>query len=83
MTLKVKILSIIAVICNVGLFVLGWVVWQSAWNLGQYASVFFLIGAGVLNVYLLAHEFFSVERRLERQVKLARLRKELKEFEAG
>ena len=77
MTMKIKILTVLSVLLNLFILFFGFVSWMDAYNPERALVSVALIVAGLVNFILIAHEFRSTERRLEKRVRIARLEKEL------
>lgn len=72
-----KILVILSVLLNLFILFYGFVSWMDAYN-GPRLIMSGMLGiAGMLNLFLIAYEFRSTERRLEKRVRIARMEKEL------
>ncbi len=75
--MKIKILTVLSVLLNLFILFFGVVSWMDAYNSERALVSVALIVAGFVNFILIAHEFRSTERRLEKRVRIARLEKEL------
>ena len=77
MSLHMKVAVLAAVLLNLTVMGAGWVTWMDSYNAGRLFFATALIVAPLLNLYLIAHEFRSTERRLEKRLRIARMEKEL------
>ncbi len=82
MSVRLRIFIALAVILNAVSVLVGAVALINDYNIRPFEMLYYVlvIAAPLASLYLIFHELRREERRLERQVKLLRLRRELREL---